>query len=164
MGRPKKSIDVILEEGKSHFDKETIEQRKEQEAAVRPSDNKTDCPDWLTDKVARKEYRRIAKELNNINLLTNLDITTLAQYCQAYSLYLSATKELEGKPMVIEQTNKSGFTNLIEHPLIRIQFKYSDEMKKHATQMGLTISSRLKLVVPKKDDAPKNKFDEFLDD
>lgn len=165
MGRPKKSIDVILAEGKSHYDKETIERRKEEEAAIRPSDNKTECPDWLADKVARKEYRRIAKELNNINLLTNLDITTLAQYCLAYANFLKATEELIDRPLVIEQTNKSGFTNLVENPLIRIQLKYSDEMKKHATQMGLTISSRLKLVVPKPlEDKPKNKFGDFMDE
>ncbi|MGE7828975.1 phage terminase small subunit P27 family [Paenibacillus sp. NPDC093718] len=160
----KKPISVILAEGKTHLTKEQIKERQEQEASVKPAADKIECPGWLTDKVAKKEYKRIASELVKIGLITNLDVTTLASYCNAYVAYLKATEQLANEPLVVEQTNKAGFTNYVENPLIRIQLKYSDEMKKHATQMGLTINSRLKLVVPTQPEKKKkSKFDEFID-
>lgn len=164
MGK-KKPIDVLVAEGKKHLTKEEIEQRRAEEEAVRPNDDKVNCPSWVKDKVARKEYNRVAKELQELKLLTNLDVNTLANYCIAFSNYVNATQQMEGQPLVIEQTNKAGFTNIVANPLINIQLKYSDEMKKLASEMGLSISSRLKLVVPKKDeDKPRSKFEEFMDD
>ncbi len=148
-GRKKKSVEVLIAEGKTHLTNKDIEARREEEGLIRPNDDKIKCPSWVKDKVARAEFKKISEELQELKLLTNLDVNTLASYCIAYSNYLKATLELEGQPLVISQTNKSGFTNLVENPLIRIQLKFSDEMKKHASEMGLTINSRLKLVVPK---------------
>lgn len=159
----KKPIEVLIAEGKKHLTKEEIEQRRQEEAALRPCDDDVGHPDWLTDPFAIEQYEKISKELERLKLLTNLDKHTLACYCFAYSQYVETTKALQGAPLVVESTNKAGFTNQIENPLIRIQLKYSDEMKKHASEMGLTISSRLKLTVPKKEDTkPKNKFESFM--
>lgn len=160
----KKPIEVVIAEGKKHLTKAEIERRRAEEAALRPNDNDIGYPEWLADDFAIEQYEKISKELDHLKLLTNLDKHTLACYCFAYSQYVQTTKELQGAPLVVESTNKAGFTNKIENPLIRIQLKYSDEMKKHASEMGLTISSRLKLTVPKKEDTkPKNKFSGFMD-
>ena len=164
-GRPKQPVEVLVANGRARLTKEEIERRREEEAAVRPNDDDIGHPEWLEDKFAVEQYYKISKELDHLKLLTNLDKHTLACYCFAYSKYVEATKALEGAPLVVESTNKAGFTNQIENPLIRIQLKYSDEMKKHAAEMGLTISSRLKLVVPKKEETKKkNKFSEFMGD
>jgi P27 family predicted phage terminase small subunit len=161
-GRKRKSVELMLVEGKSHLTKKEIENRRKNENAIKPKDDNTGCPSWIKDKLAKSEYRRISQALKELNLLTNLDVNTLGSYCIAYANYLKATEQLQDQPLLIEMTNKSGYTNVVENPLIRIQLKYSDEMKKHASEMGLTINSRLKLVVPKQDDTPKNKYEEFM--
>lgn len=160
-GRKRKPIELLQAEGKTHLTKAEIEARKESESTLQPNADAIECPSWLTDEVAIEEYHRLSKELAELKLLTNLDVTTLASYCIAYANYLKATEELHGQPLVIESTNKSGFTNLIQNPLILIQLKYSDEMKKHASELGLTINSRLKMVVPPKPEKKKSKFEEF---
>lgn len=157
----KRPVAVLLEENKSHLTKDEIRRRQEEEAALRPLDDKTECPEWLTDTFAREEYARIAVELERLGLLTNLDINALAAYCVAYSRYVEATQELEGEPLTVVQTNKNGITARVENPLIKIQLKYSDEMKRLSNEMGLTISARLRLTPPKKEEKPKNKFSEF---
>ncbi|ULO09661.1 phage terminase small subunit P27 family [Paenibacillus sp. 19GGS1-52] len=162
MTRPKESIEVLLAKGVSNINKEDIARRREEEAALKPNNNKTDVPDWLTDKIARKEYRRIAKELTELNLLSNLDVTTLAQYCAAYVNYLNVSKEMEGQPFVVPMVNKTGATNMVKNPLISIQQQYAIEMQKYSIQMGLTIQSRLKMTPPKPEEKPKGKFDEFV--
>ncbi|KQX69239.1 phage terminase small subunit P27 family [Paenibacillus sp. Root444D2] len=152
----RKPIDVLLAEGKTHLTKSEIEERREKENAIRPNSDKIKCPSWVKDKVARSEYKRLSEELQELNLLTNLDVNTLASYAVAFSLYQKATQELEGQSLLINES---------ANPLIRIQLLYSDECKKYAIQMGLTISSRLKLVVPKpSDDKPKNKFGDFVNE
>ncbi|ACL19507.1 phage terminase, small subunit, P27 family [Desulfitobacterium hafniense DCB-2] len=150
-GRKRKSVDLLIAEGKTHLTKDDIEKRREAESQLKPKDDKIKCPSWLKDKVAKSEFRKISHELQELKLLTNLDVNTLASYCVAYAQYLKATSELADQDLVITQTNKAGFTNMVENPLIRIQLKYSNEMKKHAAEMGLTINSRLKLVIPKKE-------------
>lgn len=157
MGRPKRPVETL----KKHLTKEEIEERKVQEELARPNIDNIKCPSWLKDKAARKEYKKIALELQELGLLTNLDVNALASYCNAFSAYINTVAELEGQPLVVEQTNKAGFTNLVENPLIKIQMKYSDEMKKLAAVLGLTIDSRLKLIVPKaekKKDEIKKEF------
>lgn len=157
----KRPVRVLLEENKSHLTKAEIERRMKEEEALRPADDNTDCPEWLTDTFAREEYARIAVELERLGLLTNLDVNTLAAYCVAYSRYVEATQQMEGEPLTVVQTNKNGITARVENPLIKIQLKYSDEMKRLSNEMGLSISSRLRLVPPKKEEKPKNKFSEF---
>jgi P27 family predicted phage terminase small subunit len=76
---------------------------------------------------------------------------------------MTATLQLQGQPLVIDQKNKLGYVNKIPNPLINIQLKYSDEMKKHASEMGLTINSRLKISVPKKEKVKDEVEKEFGD-
>jgi P27 family predicted phage terminase small subunit len=162
-GKNKKPIAVLVAEGKKHLTKKEIEERKAEEELVKPNNDKIKCPSWVEDEVAKKEFKRIAKELKELDLLTNLDINSLASYCIAYSGYMTATLQLQGQPLVIDQKNKLGYVNKIPNPLINIQLKYSDEMKKHASEMGLTINSRLKISVPKKEKVKDEVEKEFGD-
>lgn len=159
----KQPISILQYKNKSHLTKAEIERRQAEEATVKPKSDNIKCPYWLKDKVARKEFKRIAAELQEIDLMSNLDVDLLAMYCQAYAQYQKATEELQDQPLSITKYDKFERPYQVENPLIKIQLKYSDEMKKIASQMGLSISSRLKLVVPQpKNDKPKNKFSEFL--
>ncbi len=45
-------------------------------------ESRAKCPTWLKDE-GRQEWRRLASELDYLGLLTNLDTTALALYCDA---------------------------------------------------------------------------------
>ena len=87
----------------------------------------------------------------------------MAAYCNAYSGYLETIREMQGQALTIEYTNKGGATNIIENPLIKIQMKYSDEMRKYSSLLGLSIDSRLKLASIKSTETKKELTDEFGD-
>lgn len=161
----KQPINVLQFTGKSHLTKAEIEKRKAEEAAVKPKSDNIKCPSWLKDKVAKKEFKRIVNELQQIDLITNLDVDLLALYCQAYAQFQKATEEMQDQSLSITKYDKFERPYQVENPLIKIQLKYSEEMRKIASQMGLSISSRLRLILPKpKDDKPKNKYSEFLNE
>ena len=51
-----------------------------------------DMPEYL-DKEVRKEWKQAAKVLQDIGLLTELDVVVFSMYCQAYSEWRRAIKE-----------------------------------------------------------------------
>lgn len=160
MGRPKKILG--MQEG--HLTQQQQIEKKLQEESVKANTNQLkDCPNWLIDKVAKNEYTRLVNEFEALSILSNLDINNLGAYCNAYSNYLKATKELKNKPLTIEYTNKGGQVNLQENPLIKIQIKFSDEMKRYASLLGLTIDSRLKIGTLKLEKAKDEVKEDFGD-
>jgi len=102
------------------------------------------APTWLVNIIAKREYYRITDELNEINIVGNLDLNNLGCYCNAYAFYIKVTKDLFKQNMTLERTMISGETMILENPLINIQKKYAEEMRKFASLCGLTIDSRLK--------------------
>ena len=159
MARPKKP----LSQQNSHLTKDEIADRELQEELIKVDSDKISCPSWVKGSIARKQFDFIAAELRRLGVITNLDINPLAQYCVAYANYVQATKELKSQSLLIKYTNKNGSTNLIENPLIKIQLKYSDEMKKWANVLGLTIDSRLKFAISKTQEVKDEIVDEFGD-
>lgn len=53
------------------------------------------CPRHLVGE-ARKEWRRISKELLTLNLLTEIDRAALAAYCQAWARWVYAEEKIAG--------------------------------------------------------------------
>lgn len=101
-------------------------------------------PASLVDSVAKKEYKRVVTELNKVNVVGNLDLNNIVGYANAYSYYLKSTKELKKQSLTVERYTKTGDMYMAENPLINIQKKYAEEMRKFAALCGLTIDSRLK--------------------
>lgn len=117
-------------------------------------------PAWLIDNVAKKEWRRLVKEMDKIDIIGNLDRNNLAGYCNAFSNYQKATKELKDAPLCVEKATRTG-TVVVKNPIIDIQRLYADEMRKFASLCGLTIDSRLKAAVTKTrktEESVKEKF------
>lgn len=160
MSRPKKP----LGQQEGHLTKQQQVEKKLQEELVKAnSDQLKVSPKWLVDKVAKDEWSRLVKLFESLSVISNLDFNNLGGYCNSYSLYLKATKELKSQKLTIEYTNKGGQVNLQENPLIKIQIKYSDEMKRYAALLGLTIDSRLKIATLKLDNVKNEVKDEFGD-
>ena len=161
MARPKKPLEFQMK----HLTQEEKAKKELEEQEIRHL-NKNQLakpPTWLRDSIAKKEWKRLNKELEEISVICNLDFNNLGAYCNAYSFYVQASKELDKEPLITEFTNKAGVTNFVENPLIRIQLKYSDEMKKFAALLGLTIDSRLKIASIKNQNNQNDLVDEFGD-
>ena len=141
------SIEAILEAGnKAHLTKEEIRQRKKQEEQL--NNLKTDKikpPTWL-GKEAKKVFKKIVVELEVIGLLCNVDIYGLAVLSDAIEKFILCTIALHGEDLSIEYTNKAGFANYIENPMVKTQQKYAEMIRKYSTDFGLSPVARLKIV------------------
>lgn len=145
-GRPPKLS--VVSTGK--IGKEKIKEKKEFEKKI-----KTKCdlkpPTWL-DKDAKKEFKRVVKELQDteLNLLDNLDLSVLAIYTQAYSQYIEITKGLREMGMHLKPK------------YYRLQKMQVETIMQCSGKLGLAISDRLRLVVPKGDKKEDNPFLKYI--
>lgn len=49
-----------------------------------PAKGMPTCPDWLMPE-AKKEWRRLAELMNQMGVLTEVDVAAFAVYCQSYA-------------------------------------------------------------------------------
>lgn len=115
------------------------------------------CPPGLS-KIAKNEWRRIAKDLHVLGLLSRIDRAALAVYCDAYDKWLKATEILDDKGLTQEYTNKAGASNTVARPEVNIATKYAQIIKSFCAEFGLTPSSRCRLVLPQ--DKEVDQFEE----
>lgn len=160
MARPRKM--KATQEG--HLTKKQQTEKQLQEQLIKTgTDQLNKPPRWLRDKIAKKEWKRLVEQFKQLSIISNLDLNNLGAYCNSYSSYIEVTTELQNSSLTIKYTNKAGATNIIENPLIKIQIKYSDEMKKYSSLLGLTIDSRLKMGSLKLNETKKDIVNEFGD-
>lgn len=100
------------------------------------------CPTWL-EPDAKKEWKRLAKQLEELGILTQVDMTSFAGYCQAYARWKEA-EEFISKHGTIVKT-PSGYWQQV--PQVSIAQTYLKTMSKFCEQFGLTPSSRSRLEV-----------------
>lgn len=152
MARPRQPIELVLAKGKKNLTKAEIEQRRAQEVKVDFKD--VTPPDYLPAKL-KKDFEEIAAKLLVIGIMTELDEDCLAQYLIARSNYLNYTKLL-AKAMRTEDMDA-----IIKAQ--RAQDMAFRQSQTAANALGLTISSRCKLVVPTVEvEKPQNKFGKFI--
>jgi P27 family predicted phage terminase small subunit len=112
-------------------------------------------PEFLGE-IAIKEWQRLAPLLYKMQVLTEVDSTTLAAYCAAYETFYRAELELRDVKLVV----KSGNGSLYQHPLVGIRNTAAKDMKVYAAEFGMTPSARSKITTaePKKDDPAEKYF------
>lgn len=153
-GRTKQPIEVVIANGKKHLTKEEIEKRRAAELKVDLVDIK--IPEYLNDH-QKEEFSILASKLKYLKIMTELDEDALARYIVTREEYLQVDtmlqKELNKKRKDIGR-------------LINIQTIHNrllNQVKSLSSDLGLTISSRVKLVVPQEPPKPKeNKFNKFI--
>ena len=153
MSKMRQPIEVLEATGRKHLTKAEIEERKKTELKV---DLKSiEIPAYLTKK-QKEEFAELADKLLNIGIMTELDEDGLARYIIAKDKYLKYTKLLNSA------IRKSDISDM--ERLTSMQDKAFKQCRSSANDLGLTIASRCKLVVPSKDPPKKNKFiDKFGD-
>ena len=151
MARPRQPIEVIEAKGKSHFSKAEIELRKKLELKVNLKD--VEVPDYLPPKL-KEEFVDIADKLLKVGVMTELDEDCLARYLISKQSYLQYTS------LLTKATKDNNITDM--ERLMSMQDKAFKQCRATANDLGLTIASRCKLVMPKVETKPKdNKFAKF---
>lgn len=149
VARPRQPTDLLLLKGTKHLTKNEIKQRKNSEINA-PADE-IQPPSYLPDNL-KKQFTKIAKQLIEIEIMTNLDCEALARFLVSEYSFQKVTKKLL----------KMGVENEKYMGLLLKQEKLFKMCRQSASDLGLTISSRCKLVVPKiEEDKKENKFSKF---
>ncbi len=113
-------------------------------------------PTWL-DPEAKREWKRIAPELERLGLLTALDGAALTAYCETWATFVRARRELRAyvranKTIMLEYVNQAGAANLMPHPAIKVAREAAAQLKVFAAQFGLTPAARTGIEVPGPDE------------
>ena len=157
----KQPISLIIGKGnKAHLSKEEILRREEQE--VKAPSNNIKVPKYLTDKQLKSEFKKISQELKNLNLMSNLDCDALARFLIAQKEYIRITDELnKTQLMTMDYETGEPVVNTEYERLVIVHDKFFKQARTAASDLGLTISSRCKLIVPKVEKDNKNNEEPF---
>ena len=103
---------------------------------------------------AMAEWERVSVELYNLGLMSKIDRTALAGYCQVYGRWVEAERAIEQKGMLIKTTNG----NVIQSPFVSIANRSLELMHKYLTEFGMTPAARARVRVEKKDKGKRQGF------
>lgn len=116
------------------------------------------APKHLDDE-ARREWRRMAKTLHELGLLTEVDRSALAAYCISWSRWVLAEAKVREFGLVLKSPDK-GWP--VQSPYLPIANRAMEQMVKLAGEFGMTPSSRSRLSVGKAKDAPVDEMEGLL--
>ena len=151
MARPRQPIELVIAKGSKHLTKDEIQERRDREVA--PITDNIIAPDYLTKK-QKDEFYRIAEQLKKLKIMGETDVDALGRYITANDFYIHAVKKMRSKEV---KNNPIDFESWS-----KAQERYFKQCRAAANDLGLTISSRCRLVVPEKAEPPKeNKFKKF---
>jgi P27 family predicted phage terminase small subunit len=155
MARPRQPIALVQAKGAKHLTKEEIAKREAEELDV-PIPETIKPPDYIADAPKLvEEFNDIAEKLIALKILTELDADSLARYLLAKQNYLQYTSLLNSAI----RKNKVAEMAAIQ----TMQDKAFKQVRAAASDLGLTISSRCRLVVPQAPTPKTNKFSRFSD-
>ena len=142
--------DVVLANGRKHLSRAEEAQRRAGEVKL-PQAKTAGPPRWLPEEL-KKTFRALGKQLIQAKLYTELDADTLGRYVAAQHQWELATGHAEEALEAADQEEADGWS--------RIQDRYFKQARACANDMGLTITSRCRLVVPGagEPDEPENPF------
>jgi P27 family predicted phage terminase small subunit len=123
------------------------------------------CPSWL-DKDAKAEWKRVATELEALNMLTRCDQSALAGYCKSYSTWKQAELLVTQHGLVLTEPilSKAGEVvgqRIKRNPATTIASDALKSLARYGSLFGFDPSSRARLHIAPTETA--DPFDEFLD-
>lgn len=161
-GNQKQPINLIIAKGKKHLTKAEIEERQKTE--IHTDHINVKPPDYLDEKEV-KEFYRISQILLDIGIITELDEDCLAHYLISNSSYIKYTKKiraLEDELLEAKRTDRKAKLKSEIDTYLTYQDKALKQCRACANDLGLSISSRAKLVMPQpKEEKKENKFTKF---
>ena len=148
MAGQRQPIELLLAKGKKNFSKAEIEERKAKE--VKANTDNIQPPAYLSKELI-PNFEYIANQLTDIGIMTNLDCEVLARYVMLENQFQQISSKL--LQLNIDDEEYYKFCNLQE--------KIFKQVRQVGNDLGLSISSRCKLVVPSKE---KEEKEETLED
>lgn len=153
MARPRQPVGVVVARGKKHLGKAEIEERKKSE--LKPIADNIIAPDYLT-KPQADEFYKITEQLDKLKIMGETDVDAVARYIIANDQYVNAVKQMRKREVKNDPYKLEAWA--------KIQERYFKQCRQCANDLGLTISSRCRLVVPNYEPPPppvENKFVKF---
>lgn len=152
MSGQRQPIELVIAKGNKNLTKAEIQERRDRE--IKPVDGNITAPDYLTKK-QKEEFYRIADQLKRLKIMGETDVDALARYVTANDFYINAVKKMRSKEVKNDP--------VLFEAWAKIQERYFKQCRSSANDLGLSISSRCKLVVPATKEPPKkeNKFSKF---
>lgn len=112
------------------------------------------CPEYL-DGEAAAEWDRIIPILRRMRVLTEADLSMVANWCMLHGVLISAYADFK-KTGTLTKNKRTG--SITQNPLLGVVTRTIVEMKAIATEFGLTPSSRVRLATEPEDRNKGNKF------
>jgi P27 family predicted phage terminase small subunit len=100
------------------------------------------CPAHLNPS-AKAEWKRLARQMHVLGMISELDRAALAAYCQAYGRWAEAERKLKETPMLLKLP--SGIIQ--QSPWLAIANKQLELMSKFMSELGLSPVSRTRVEV-----------------
>lgn len=139
MPGPRLPTDVVKERGRKHLSKAEEAERRQSEVKL-PRPKKISPPKWLPEYL-KAEFRTLAKELLDADMgAAGLDRDTIGRYLVASRQYTAAAIQVQDALDAEDSERAAEWMN--------IQDKCFKQANKCANDMGMTLTSRCKLVVP----------------
>lgn len=154
-GRPRQPLAVIEGKGRSnHITKEEAKKRRKHEEKMTGSSEGIEAPPYLTKK-QKEEFYDIAEKLIELGIFSNLDVDNLARYIDSKTEYEKVTRAMRAirRPTKSEETLKT-YTDLRLN-----RGTFFNECRAAASDLGLSISSRLSLVIPETEEEEMSEVD-----
>lgn len=134
--RGRKPTPTAIKELEGNPGKRVLNEREPKPVKKAPA-----CPKWLEEE-AKKEWRRLAKQMEQLGILTQVDMAAFAGYCQAYARWKEAEEFITQHGSIVK--TPSGYWQQV--PQVSIAQTYLKIMNKFAEQFGLTPSSRSRII------------------
>ena len=158
MGRPRKIISMQT----GNIKKDVRAKREYEESLIKTEGDELDKvpASVFLDATAKKEYGRIKKNLESIEIIGNLDRNAMIVYANAYSMYLQALKETKKKDVTPTVKTSSGEK---PNPIYAILEQAKKDMETSGNALGMSASSRLKIAAEKTKGQEENLVQMFGD-
>lgn len=150
MPTPRKLISLQTK----HLSKKERSEREAASEKFKVGTDGLDPPEWLSE-VAKEEFRRVVEEARKVDMMDNLDLSTLTIYAKNWDIFVSASKKIKSAGMV-----KKG---IYISPYIIIAEKAESALHKCSAKLGFAAVDRTRLVKPKAEEKNENKFARFMD-
>lgn len=154
MPGPRQKLSVLEGNGRKHLTKAEKADRAAQEVNL-PKPKSIKVPKWLPEE-HRKEFRALAKALLDADMgMAQLDADTLGRYVVAQANYAAMTSIIRTALTDQDGAVLKGATNL--------QDTYFKQARACANDLGMTITSRCRLVLPEgRKPTEENPFEKMM--
>lgn len=106
----------------------------------KPAADKIEMPEGLSED-GQRHWNIVCKQLQEAKIITNIDVTALAMYCEAYSVWFNANKMIQKHGPVVK--DKNGFP--VQSPYLMVANKAFDQMRHMLVEFGMSPSSRTRV-------------------